>query len=98
MEICGESERRVCQKLEFGKFTKYYGETNSENQKHGYGCCLYGNGEYYEGEWANDLRCGKGGYVYPKLLEYVGDFRNDKMHGYGIYKVPDDGSTYVGSF
>jgi hypothetical protein len=57
-------EIKVFRKVTDGSGSKYYGETNSKNDPHGYGCCLYADGTYYEGEWNNGKRCGKGGVVY----------------------------------
>jgi hypothetical protein len=57
-------EMKVCRKVAYGSGSKYYGEINSKNESHGYGCFLYANGTYYEGEWRNGKRCGKGGEVY----------------------------------
>ncbi len=77
---------KVCRKVAYGSGSKYYGEINSKNESHGYGCFLYANGTYYEGEWRNGKRCGKGGEVYTNQNMYVGDFLNGVRHGQGTYK------------
>jgi hypothetical protein len=33
---------------------EYYGQVNDKGQRHGFGCCVYADGDYYEGEWEND--------------------------------------------
>ncbi len=38
----------------------YIGEVNEKNQRHGKGIMIYQNGRKYEGNWANDLREGRG--------------------------------------
>ena len=55
------------------------------------------NNSYYEGEFENDKRHGKGKYYYNNKLVYEGDFSEDKYHGKGkIYY--EDGRTYEGEF
>jgi hypothetical protein len=68
--------------------SKYYGEINNENGKpHGYGLLMSREGDTYaDGQWVNGSLSGKGGLVVFGEFEYLGDFLNDKMHGYGIYK------------
>ncbi len=80
-----------------GNDNKYYGETNSKKEPHGYGCCLYTNGTYYEGEWDNGLRSGKGGSLLESSDMYVGDFLNNFRKGYGTYKSIA-GDVYEGGF
>ncbi len=75
----------------------YYGEINENGEPHGYGLIVSETGDfYYEGEWANGLFNGKGGFVFFGVLEYYGDFLNENMHGYGILKNPL--YTYEGHF
>ncbi len=64
-----------------GNDNKYYGETNRKKKPHGYGCCLFADGTYYEGEWNDGLRSGKGGELLACSDMYVGDFSNDVRHG-----------------
>ena len=55
------------------------------------------NKNYYEGEFQNDKRHGKGKYFYNNKLVYEGEFFEDKYHGKGkIYY--EDGRTYEGEF
>ncbi len=69
---------KVNQKYEKENGRKYYGEFNENSVRHGYGLEISETGDkYYEGEWANGLRSGKGGVVIFGVLEYLGDFLND---------------------
>ena len=45
----------------FGR--EYYGQVNDKGQAHGFGCCVFADGNYYEGEWENDEPNGYGGMV-----------------------------------
>lgn len=63
------------------------------------------SGGYYEGEWLNGMRHGKGVYVsnfeYIQVWEdktcYEGDFKNDQMHGKGKITHPN-GDVYEGEW
>ena len=64
----------------------------------GIGKLIYENGNYYIGQFKNDLANGKG-IVYDKngSIIYKGDFINDKREGNG--KIFDkDGNYYIGHF
>ena len=50
----------------------------------------YNNGEIYNGDWKNDLKEGKGTYIYRinendiigiKEKKYIGEFKNDQIDG-----------------
>jgi hypothetical protein len=41
---------------------------------------------------------GKGGLVLVGIFEYLGDFLNCDMHGYGTFKNLINGGTYEGHF
>lgn len=52
--------------------------------------------EEYEGEWVNDLRCGKGSLKYtrkPRKVEvYSGEWKNNKLNGHCVW-TSADGNT-----
>jgi hypothetical protein len=47
----------------------------------GYGVRIYATGNTYEGQWANDLKHGKGKFTWKEGNKYNGDYFKDKMHG-----------------
>ena len=42
------------------------------------------DGTYYDGEWENDMRHGKGEFVRFDGYYYEGGWENDKKHGEGV--------------
>jgi len=54
-------------------------------------------GDYYEGNYVNDKKTGKGIYVSAKGWSYEGDWVDGSFEGYGIYRFPD-GSVYEGEW
>lgn len=42
--------------------------------------------EKYSGEVCGDMKHGRGKLVYPNGCVYEGEFKNNKRHGYGIFK------------
>ena len=56
---------------------EYYGQVNDKNQAHGFGCCVYEDGNYYEGEWENDLPNGFGGAFFSSREQYIGFWVNN---------------------
>lgn len=64
----------------------YKGEWDCNGYKDkGYGKEIYDNG-YYEGEFLNGKRHGKGKYVWNGGSYYDGEWKEGKQHGKGIYK------------
>ena len=70
----------------------YYGETNSDGLPDGTGLAVYGENQYYYGEWSNGVRSGGGGWYqfYPDYdtyvvsrHQYVGSWENDLPNGQG---------------
>lgn len=79
----------------------YEGEgTLFSKKRHGKGKMTYANGEIYEGEWTDDVRCGQGELYKPKswgkLYSYKGEWKNDELNGFGTFT--DGYTTYSGSF
>ena len=55
-------------------------------KKEGNGKFIWENGEYYIGEYLNDLKNGKGKIYYNNnSIKYDGDFVNDKFEGKGKF-------------
>lgn len=51
----------------------YFGEINEESKKRvGKGVMIYKTGRFYEGEWLNDLRHGRGYEKYHNGNVYIG--------------------------
>ncbi len=62
-----------------------------------FGPYSYPKGGFYEGEWQNDKRNGRGVYKFENGQVYTGEWKNDKRHGQGTYTFPS-GEKYVGEF
>lgn len=63
----------------------------------GYGKCIYGPGEWYEGYWEDYERHGKGVYHWADGRQYEGEWSRDKKHGKGSYTWVD-GDRYEGDY
>ena len=64
----------------------------------GMGKYIYKNGEYYIGQYINDLKHGKGIIYYKNnTIKYEGDFINDKFEWYAKY-IYESGNYYIGEF
>jgi hypothetical protein len=57
----------------------------------------YSTDEYYDGDWREGERHGKGeaGYAYGDV--YVGDFKKNERNGFGIMKF-NDGARVEGNW
>jgi hypothetical protein len=75
---------------------EYYGQINDKGKKHGFGCFVLANGDYYEGEWGNGRRNGIGGLFFQNGSQYTGCWLNGKTNGYGTYKYMT--GVYKGNF
>ena len=88
----------------------YYGEVNSDGLPDGKGLAVYGENQYYYGEWSNGVRSGNGGWYqfYPdydtyvvERHQYVGEWANDLPNGQGqehydyVSEYMDASSFYV---
>ncbi|GAX16396.1 hypothetical protein FisN_10Hh371 [Fistulifera solaris] len=83
------------------KTAVYEGGYNSKGEKHGEGVMAWSNGDVFKGAFVNDKRCGHGTIEFNGVNqdggEYVGEWRDDKMHGDGTRRYPN-GDMYVGNF
>ena len=70
----------------------YYGETNGDGKPNGTGLAVYGDDQYYYGQWSNGVRSGNGTWIsfYPKYSQYVvtehlytGQWADDLPNGQG---------------
>ena len=73
----------------------YYGDLNANGQPHGKGIAVYGDNQYYYGDWANGVRSGKGTWMHyhfhakPSKTDlytyhhYTGSWKNDLPDGEG---------------
>ena len=79
---------------------RYYGETNSRNERNGYGRTEQPNGRTaYEGEYFKDHREGFGVHYYKDDgVYYAGTWKNNKREGMGVGFKPDDGSVLAGKW
>lgn len=59
----------------------YRGMMTEEGQPKGYGVMRYGNGDYYEGEWLNGGRHGRGFLVADGQLVQAGEWADNKYLG-----------------
>ena len=78
---------------------RYVGQVRGGEEQllHGYGRYTSSNGDWYEGEWANDKKNGVGKYQYATGQMYEGQWLDDEKQGYGIYKY-SSGDTYRGQY
>ncbi len=83
------------------KTAVYEGSYNSKGEKHGEGVMTWSNGDIFQGCFENDKRCGHGTIEFNGVNqdggEYVGEWRDDKMHGNGTRRYTN-GDMYVGNF
>ena len=62
------------------------------------GYMRFGDANVYEGEFKDNAISGKGKITNSiKKIEYIGEWRMNKMHGYGVYKW-QDGRRYQGEY
>ncbi len=60
----------------------------------GNGKYTFYNGEYYEGQWKNDVRQGQGLYHYANGAQFEGQWKNDEMSGQGKFTLADKSFYY----
>lgn len=57
-----------------------------EGKRNTKGCHYYLNGDFYEGEWLNDKRIGKGKLMFQDGSHLISQFIDDQADGHGIYE------------
>ncbi len=55
----------------------------------------YNNGDFYEGEWRDDMKEGYGRYAWANGSSYQGHWEVDRMNGKGQF-TDDSGKTVEG--
>jgi hypothetical protein len=75
---------------------EYEGGLNSEREYQGMGKHRDMFGNYYEGNFINNEKSGKGRYIYSGN-EYIGEFKNNNLHGQGKLMMKN-GDYYIGGF
>lgn len=68
-----------------------------EINKSGKYCVWYDNGDFYIGEYVEDLADGYGIYTWSDGYQYAGEFSNGKMNGKGVMTSPL-GITFTGNW
>ena len=69
-----------------------------DGSKEGYGRCQFVlQGDLHEGEYQNNVRHGKGTYVWKDGRRYEGEYKHDLRHGSGIFSYAN-GDMYQGEF
>ena len=87
-----------------GKGLKYISENDHiykgdfvDNMRHGYGKD-YRKTSKYEGEFLFDKKCGKGEIILNTGDIYKGEFKNNKINGFGHYIWKNNNHEYIGNF
>ena len=75
----------------------YAGEVNSNNEPHGHGIFIFVNGNVYDGEWKNSIRCGHGVMKYANGDVYDGNWSSERKDGHGVYTFAN-GHVYDSEF
>lgn len=88
---------------------RYIGQCDENNTPNGLGKMYYANRDYYEGQWFNGQKNGKGVYIwsdknvypgiftFPRTSKYTGQWENDKEHGKGT-RTYANLDTYIGDW
>lgn len=75
---------------------KYLGEVKG-GKAHGFGYAIFDSKGFYEGNWKNSLRNGKGKYSWRNGDVYEGEYNNDLRNGFGTYQFKS-GEQYKGDW
>ena len=73
----------------------YDGDVNCDEERHGYGKCVWDDGTYYVGDWRNDEMNCQGELVFASGDYYKGSFQDGEFNGYGYFRY-SNGNTYEG--
>lgn len=92
-----EDEEKKERKEKKKKKPKEEKKVEPKKTQSGYGKCVYGPGEWYEGMWEDYERHGNGVYHWPDGRRYEGQWVRDKKHGDGRY-FWSDGDKYEGQY
>ena len=84
-------------KVKYTDGSVYEGRVDADGRRHGRGTLRGADGGVYEGEWAGDVREGRGWLVTGGGLEYTGEFRRDRPEGEGSARYPT-GDLYSGGW
>ena len=68
----------------------YYGLIDNDFNKNGIGELIYFNGNFFKGNWKNDLKNGKGKYEYNNESIFDGEWENDKIINGLFYSDKND--------
>lgn len=74
----------------------YEGEWR-DDRTNGSGVCVFRDGSIYNGEFANDVRCGWGTQSFTTGDHFEGEWSDDSMNGNGRWTMKD-GSYMEGQF
>lgn len=77
-----------------GVTIRYIGEIK-DDKAHGIGYAIFDSKSFYEGQWENSFRSGKGKYYWPNGDRYDGAYANDLRNGQGTYHF-SSGEQYIG--
>ena len=73
------------------------GDCGTMPLKHGYGQCLFSNGDLYDGDYHMNVIHGHGTYTYRDGSTYSGEYRNGKYNGKGVLSLWTK-ESYSGKF
>lgn len=92
---CGIRNGKGC---EYSNTAKYDG-CWVNNLKSGYGELNYNNGDWYKGNFKNNMYCGEGSFFYLEKNEiYKGEWLENKKNGNGLQAVIGTSERYKGEF
>ena len=73
----------------------YYGEANSDSQRHGRGKLWTIDGRLFDGEWTAGAKHGRGVEIYTDRSTYEGEYYDGQRHGHGVLTYAN-GDQYDG--
>ena len=97
--FCDDEIENKRRKYYDGEYVIVQDKETGEGKKVRDGWGIYDDSvERYEGEFKNDLYCGKGKILFASGASYEGDFYENMFHGYGTYVQPNNAGKYVGEW